>query len=70
MPPGDEAAWTSPPFAAEIHDGVLYGRGAVDMKGGDRLLRGGALAPCRGERRHAPKGSLSLLITGDEEGAS
>ena len=34
VPPGDEAAWTHPPFAGEIADGVLYGRGAVDMKGG------------------------------------
>ncbi len=34
VPPGDEAAWRHPPFAAEIEDGVLYGRGAADMKGG------------------------------------
>ncbi len=33
VPVGDAAAWTRPPFGAEIHDGVLYGRGAVDMKG-------------------------------------
>ena len=33
VPPGDEANWTHPPFAAEVADGTLYGRGAVDMKG-------------------------------------
>src|SRR5690348_8345227 len=33
VPPGEEASWTHPPFAAEIADGVLFGRGAVDMKG-------------------------------------
>ena len=33
VPPGDEARWTHPPFASEVADGVLYGRGAVDMKG-------------------------------------
>ena len=34
VPPGNVAAWTHPPFAGEIVDGTLYGRGAVDMKGG------------------------------------
>ncbi|MCB1448395.1 MAG: M20/M25/M40 family metallo-hydrolase, partial [Rhizobiaceae bacterium] len=34
VPAGDEAAWTHPPFGADIADGILYGRGAVDMKGG------------------------------------
>ena len=34
VPPGDEAAWTPRPFSGEVADGVLYGRGAVDMKGG------------------------------------
>ena len=33
VPPGDIDAWTLPPFAAQIRDGVLFGRGAVDMKG-------------------------------------
>jgi succinyl-diaminopimelate desuccinylase len=67
VPPGDESAWTRPPFAAEICDGILYGRGAVDMKGAIacfvtatlRYLRTSGL-----ERR----GSISLLLTGDEEG--
>jgi succinyl-diaminopimelate desuccinylase len=69
VPPGNLEAWTTPPFAAQIRDGVLYGRGAVDMKGeiacfiaaAQRFLaRGGGALP----------GSISLLITGDEEGDS
>jgi succinyl-diaminopimelate desuccinylase len=69
VPPGDEAAWTVPPFAAEIRDGVLYGRGAVDMKGAVACYVAAALQylAARGGK---VKGSLSLLITGDEEGAS
>src|SRR5258708_3531428 len=34
VPPGDEAAWTHGAFAGDVKDGFLYGRGAVDMKGG------------------------------------
>ena len=34
VPPGDEKAWAHPPFAGEVENGKLYGRGAVDMKGG------------------------------------
>lgn len=67
VPVGDAAAWTTDPFGAEIRDGVLYGRGAADMKAAiaafvaacARVLDGGP-----------PKGSISLLITGDEEGVS
>src|SRR3974390_2599760 len=33
VPPGDAAAWTHPPFAGEVADGMLFGRGAADMKG-------------------------------------
>jgi len=67
VPPGDEAAWTVPPFAAEIRDGVLYGRGAVDMKGAIACFIAAAL---RHLARHGgkPEGALSFLITGDEEG--
>ena len=66
VPPGDEAAWTHPPFAAEIAGGFLYGRGAVDMKGGIACF---VAALARHVGAHgAPKGSVSLLITGDEEG--
>jgi len=69
VPPGDDAAWTLPPFAAEIRDDVLYGRGAVDMKGAIACFMVAArryLSATGGK----PKGSLSFLITGDEEGES
>ncbi len=66
VPVGDEAAWTHPPFAAEIVDGMMYGRGAVDMKGGIACFVA-ALARHVGETG-GPRGSVSLLITGDEEG--
>jgi succinyl-diaminopimelate desuccinylase len=69
VPPGNEGAWTRPPFAAEIHDGVLYGRGAADMKGAIACFLAAALqyvAAASGR----PKGSISLLLTGDEEGPS
>lgn len=69
VPPGDAVQWTCPPFAAEIRDGVLYGRGAVDMKGAIACFVAAALRHlerCGGQLR----GSISLLITGDEEGPS
>ena len=66
VPVGDEAAWSHPPFAAEIADGVLYGRGAVDMKGGVACF---TAAVARHIEKHGrPNGSISFLITGDEEG--
>ena len=64
VPPGD-AAWSTDPFGAEIRDGVLFGRGACDMKGGIACFVAAA-ADYLSEA--APAGSLSLLITGDEEG--
>ena len=65
VPPGDEAKWAHPPFAGEIADGTLYGRGAVDMKGAVACAVAAALEflAARGK----PKGSISFLITGDEE---
>lgn len=66
VPPGDDAAWTHPPFAGAIHDGRLYGRGAADMKGNVAAFIAGVAAFLA--QHGAPKGSLSLLITGDEEG--
>ena len=66
VPVGDEGAWTYPPFAGEIENGVLYGRGAVDMKGGIACFVA-AVARYR-EKHGAFPGSVSLLITGDEEG--
>ncbi len=66
VPAGDETAWSHPPFAATIEDGQMFGRGAVDMKGGIACF---VAAVARHVERHgAPKGSLSFLITGDEEG--
>jgi len=68
VPPGDEATWTHPPFSATVANGQMYGRGAVDMKGGIACF---VAALARHVEAHgAPKGSVSLLITGDEEGPS
>jgi succinyl-diaminopimelate desuccinylase len=68
VPPGDERAWTRPPFGGEIHDGLLYGRGAVDMKGGIACFLA-AVARHLSSIGHLG-GSISFLITGDEEGPS
>jgi succinyl-diaminopimelate desuccinylase len=69
VPPGDEACWRHPPFAGEIADGVLFGRGAVDMKGAVACELAAALdyLAANGGK---PKGSISFLITGDEEDIS
>ena len=68
VPPGDESSWSHPPFAAEIADGEMFGRGAVDMKGGIACF---VAAVARHIEEHgAPEGSISFLITGDEEGPS
>src|SRR5690606_27018566 len=65
VPPGDVAGWSHPPFAGETENGFLYGRGAVDMKGG---IAAWVAALARYVEAHgAPNGSVSLLITGDEE---
>ncbi|MEZ5817551.1 MAG: succinyl-diaminopimelate desuccinylase [Hyphomicrobiaceae bacterium] len=69
VPVGDESAWTRPPFGAEIHDGVLYGRGAVDMKGAIACFAAAALRYVA-KHGHKPDFSISFLITGDEEGPS
>jgi succinyl-diaminopimelate desuccinylase len=68
VPPGDVAAWTDDPFSGEVRDGVLFGRGACDMKGGIAAFFAG-LADYIAERPGHP-GSISLLITGDEEARS
>jgi len=66
VPVGDADAWTHGPFSAEIADGQMFGRGAVDMKGGIACF---AAAVARHVEKHgAPDGSISFLITGDEEG--
>jgi succinyl-diaminopimelate desuccinylase len=69
VPAGNEAAWTFPPFGGAIHDGILYGRGAVDMKGCVAAFVSAALRHLAKHGR-LTRGSLSFLITGDEEGAS
>lgn len=68
VPVGDAGAWTQGPFGADIIDGEMFGRGAVDMKGGIACFVS-ALARLI-ERKGVPEGSVSLLITGDEEGPS
>jgi len=68
VPTGDLARWRCDPFEPEIADGVLYGRGASDMKGAIAAFMAATLAYI--ERHGAPKGTLSFLITGDEEGPS
>ena len=65
VPTGDRAGWTREPFAAEVEDGVLYGRGASDMKG---AIAAFVAAVSRFGAAGAGAGSISLLITGDEEG--
>ena len=67
VPVGDPDAWTVDPFGAEIRDGVLYGRGAADMKGAIAAFVG-AVSRFLDERDGKFDGSISLLITGDEEG--
>ena len=67
VPTGDENRWRFPPFAAEISDGRLYGRGACDMKGGVAAFAAAALDSIVGGMKG---GTLSLLITNDEEGPS
>ncbi|MEH6727667.1 MAG: succinyl-diaminopimelate desuccinylase [Hyphomicrobiales bacterium] len=66
VPPGDLSAWTHGPFEGEIKDNILYGRGAVDMKGGIACFAAAALGFL--EDRPDFKGRISFLITGDEEG--
>ena len=65
VPPGDIAAWQHEPFAGTLVDGRLYGRGAADMKGGIAAF---VAAVARLVEASPPQGSISLIITGDEEG--
>ena len=67
VPPGDEAAWRHPPFAGEIAADKLYGRGAVDMKGGIACFVAAATDYLAANGGKPKRGSISLLITGDEE---
>jgi len=65
VPAGDLDSWSYPPFAGQIHEGRLYGRGAADMKGGIACFLAAALDHVK---RDDFNGTLSFLITGDEEG--
>lgn len=68
VPPGPLEQWQSPPFAPELRDGLLFGRGAADMKGSLAAM----ITACeRFLTAHSrPRGSLAFLITSDEEGAA
>ncbi|AQX30007.1 MULTISPECIES: succinyl-diaminopimelate desuccinylase [Bartonella] len=65
VPPGELGNWTYPPFKGVIDQGKLYGRGAVDMKGGIACF---IAALARVFKKQPIKGTISFLITGDEEG--
>jgi len=66
VPPGPLDQWSSPPFAPEVRDGFLYGRGAADMKGSLAAM----ITACEDflSAYPQPRGSLAFLITSDEEG--
>lgn len=77
VPPGDESAWSVGAFSGEVKDGFLHGRGAVDMKGGiacsvaavlEHLAANGGKP--RADGQESGSGSISFLITGDEEDVS
>jgi succinyl-diaminopimelate desuccinylase len=73
VPPGDETAWSHGAFSGEVKDGFLYGRGAVDMKGGIACSVAAVLqylAANGGKPQENGKGSISFLITSDEEDVS
>jgi len=66
VPAGEAAKWRFDPFAGELADGAIWGRGTADMKGGVASFAAAACAFAA--RRGLPKGSIGFLITGDEEG--
>jgi succinyl-diaminopimelate desuccinylase len=69
VPAGDESAWSHGAFSGDVKDGFLYGRGAVDMKGGIACSVA-AVLDYLADNDGKPKGSISFLITGDEEDLS
>jgi succinyl-diaminopimelate desuccinylase len=69
VPPGDAAKWSHPPFSGDIADGTLFGRGAVDMKGAVACAVAAVLDHLQANSGK-PKGAISFLITGDEEGVA
>ncbi|MCG6203900.1 succinyl-diaminopimelate desuccinylase [Rhodopseudomonas sp. HC1] len=66
VPPGEDSAWSHGAFSGDVADGLLYGRGAVDMKGGIACAVAATLDYLAANGGN-PKGSISFLITGDEE---
>ncbi|MBN6149016.1 succinyl-diaminopimelate desuccinylase [Xanthomonas sp. AmX2] len=66
VPPGPREAWSSDPFAPQVRDGVLYGRGAADMKSGVAGFVVAAEQFVAAQPQHP--GTLALLLTSDEEG--
>ncbi|MBN6112912.1 succinyl-diaminopimelate desuccinylase [Xanthomonas bonasiae] len=66
VPPGPREAWASDPFVPQIRDGVLYGRGAADMKSGVAAFVVAAERFVAAHPQHP--GTLALLLTSDEEG--
>src|SRR6201998_2190877 len=69
LPAGDETAWSHGAFSGDIKDGFMYGRGAVDMKGGIACSVA-AVLEYLADHGGQPKGSISFLITGDAEAIS
>jgi succinyl-diaminopimelate desuccinylase len=68
VPPGDPSAWSVDPFAGEVSDGMVWGRGAADMKSGVACFVAATAAHLA--EHGPPAGSISLVVTGDEEGAA
>jgi succinyl-diaminopimelate desuccinylase len=66
VPPGPLEDWTSPPFQAEVRNGILYGRGAADMKGAVAAMVTAAEAYVAAHPDHI--GQIGILLTSDEEG--
>ncbi|WP_207102916.1 succinyl-diaminopimelate desuccinylase [Paracoccus shandongensis] len=67
VPPGDLGSWTHPPFSGHTEDGIIWGRGATDMKSGVAAFTAAAIDFVRAT---PPDGAVILTITGDEEGPS
>lgn len=67
VPPGDLGSWTHPPFSGHVEGGVIWGRGATDMKSGVAAFVAAAIGFVT---ETPPDGAVILTITGDEEGPS